>query len=118
VTRVLVVEDSETMSRLLQVVWECDGHQVRRVTEHFADLLDPRDPAWVDVDMLVTDLELGRDEPDGLDLLLVARDHHPLIRRGLLSGAVESDRYRQAQTVAHVVLPKPTHIDELRAVVA
>lgn len=113
--RLLVVEDSNTMAKLLSVVW--DAHDVRLVTDHFPDLRDPTDPRWHGIDMLITDLDLQDPDVDGLDLLRTCETGHPLVHRGLLSGSLESPRFAEARRVAHVVLPKPTELDELIAAV-
>ena len=81
---------------------------VRSVTAYTGDphaLLDPQHPAWVEINTLITDLNLQSDIT-GLDILRAAKVHHPQIRRIAWSGA-GSPLIDEAREIAHHVVTKP-----------
>jgi CheY-like chemotaxis protein len=110
VTRVLVIEDTAVVAEMLRVTLDLEGHEVHVVDRDFTDLLDPKHLAWHDTDVVVSDLMLPG--TTGLQLLAVARDHHPHLRRVALTAA-DSDLRQEAAAVADIVLSKPSPWDAI-----
>lgn len=109
---VLVVDDSDVIAVWLSSLLATEGYDVRCVSHDLERLLDPTDPSWSDVAVLFCDLMMPG--VPGIDVLRVARDHHPHIRRIALTGA-ESPLLEQGRELAHETLRKPTGFDDILA---
>lgn len=110
-TRVLVVDDSPAIAELLEAALLLEQHDVRVVNRSFTDLLDPRSRLWDDIDVLLCDLMLP--ESSGLEILAVAKNAHPKIRRIALTAAAAGPITEQAAALAHQVLRKPSPFDDI-----
>jgi DNA-binding response OmpR family regulator len=110
-TRVLVVDDSPAIAELLGAALLLEDYDVRTITTGFTRLLDPRAPEWDGVEVLVCDLMLP--ESSGLEILSVARQAHPQIRRIALTAIDKGPLIDQATVLAHQVKTKPTPFDDI-----
>jgi CheY-like chemotaxis protein len=110
-SRVLVVDDTAVVARLLSVTLTLDGHEVTEVTDHFEQLLTP-DP-WQDVDVLVCDIRM----PDisGVDVLNYCSDHCPDIFRVAITGSFDwsDETTRAAGSASDLLLRKPDDVHRL-----
>lgn len=109
-TRVLIVEDALASAAYFKASLELEDYEVQHRASNFAGLLDPHDPDWIGIDVLLCDLML----PDvtGDQIIATARQHHPHVRCILFTAAGT----RQAVAAGHqaqVVLLKPATHDEL-----
>jgi CheY-like chemotaxis protein len=98
-TRILLVEDNADQRALLQDALQAAGYRVNAVADgNSAILLQRETPA----DVVVTDLFMP--ERDGLETIVLLRQHDPKIKIIAISGG---NRLRGAQTdhlaVAHAV---------------
>lgn len=119
-THVLVVEDSDTVSEFLRWALTTGGnHTVTLAMDHRERLLNPADPRWEGVDVLITDLLMP--EVNGIEILQTARNHFPHIRRLCLTGVEEQDPggiINTARSLSEQVLEKPSQMDEILAAVS
>lgn len=111
---ILVVEDSQVIAEMLQVLLELNGHTVQIVAHNFQNLVRPDSTYWHDIDTLITDIALNHPSVDGCDILLYAMDHYPHVKRIVLSAAGTAyDVPYNLSELADVVLDKPSCIDEI-----
>lgn len=108
---VLLVEDSRSILDLLAVTLDLEGVVTREVGDNFERLLDPASPLWRGVRTVCSDIHLSG-HTSGVDILRVAEQHHPHIRRVALTAAMD-DLLMQVRDVAHVVLPKPAPFSDI-----
>ena len=111
-TLVLVVEDSPTIASFATTSLHLGGFEVRQRIEDFPELLNPADPDWADVDVLLCDLMLP--DTDGALIIATARIHHPHIRR-ILFTAASTAKAAAAVHEGAIVLFKPATPDEVQA---
>ncbi len=113
-TRVLVVEDSQSIAKYVEMSLLLeDDLDVVLVTKGFAHLLDPDCPSWIGVDVICCDLMLP--ESSGWEILAVAKEHHPHVGRLLFTATPETARVdNERLNLATVIVGKgPTTSSEL-----
>lgn len=104
---VLLVEDAPELSLLFRLILEREKLQVTAISRDFENLTS-RENFWEDIDVAVVDQFL--DGYNGRDLLAWIAEHHPRIRRIMLTG----DYLVNAETAnAEMVLLKPVERDVL-----
>ena len=109
-TRVLVVDDEESIRLLCRINLELDGHEVLEAHS----LASARETlAEEDVDLLVLDVHLHRERSDALVAECHAR--RPPIPVVLVTGSV--DLADSGLSDADAVLPKPFELDQLLSTV-
>jgi DNA-binding NtrC family response regulator len=109
-TRVLVVDDEESIRLLCRINLELDGHEVLEAHS----LASARETlAEEDVDLLVLDVHLYRERSDALVAECHAR--RPPIPVVLVTGS--DDLTDSGLTDADAVLPKPFELDQLLSTV-
>lgn len=112
-TRVRIVDDSELLAEMLRDLLVHEGHGVTITTHDFGSLLNP--DAWLNVEVALIDLYLAA-EISGFDILDYLQRNHPDIRRVVLSGSSNDPTLEHhVHEYAHVVLPKPTNVDDVIA---
>lgn len=103
---VRVVEDSAHIAVLWQEALGLEGHVVKITQSDFLDALTA--DAWEGVDVALIDLHLGTDV-SGLDVLRYLREHHPEVKRVVISAVAPLAQVEAG--LADVVLTKPTSMD-------
>lgn len=81
---VLIVDDSDVIAHLLVTLLAEAGHRCTELVRGAKRLLDPHDPLWTDLDVLVTDLRMP--DVNGKELLEVASKHYPDVHCMVLTG--------------------------------
>lgn len=108
-SKVLIVDDSDVIARLLHRSLEMAGHEVVEVTADAPALLNPSNPLWCDADVLVCDLHMPT--VNGLELLAVAHTYHPRLHLIVFTGLSEFDADVQAAAAfADRILYKPNDV--------
>ncbi len=113
-TRVLVVDDSESITAVIDLsLGAIGGLDVLVVNSDFTSLLNPHDPRWEQVGLLVCDLMLPG--LSGLDIMAACRRHLPHIEVIAMTGAESGtfEEVRVARTLADHFIAKPSDIDHL-----
>lgn len=106
-SRVLIVDDAEILAHLLATLLGDAGHDPVEVSEHAERLLDPADPLWEGVQVLLTDLH----GVNGLDILTTAAAYHPSIHRLVLTGYEQGTKATEhVEQLAHRLLLKPADV--------
>lgn len=114
-TMIRVVEDDRTTADLLRALLEHDGYTVAVTSSNFHILLTRA--LWAGVDVALIDLHLG-EQTSGLDVCAYLRDHHPRIRRVVLSAVADNDSLRtELGSYADDVLTKPSQFLEIKRVI-
>jgi CheY-like chemotaxis protein len=110
----MLVEDSADVRWLVRFHVADAGYTVRE-PEAWPELLT--DDPWQDVDVAIVDLHLGDPHITGVHVLAYLREHHPNIRRVVLTASViedlSDDAYRQAFELGDVFVSKYQVADEL-----
>ncbi len=115
-SRVLVVDDNDTIATLLTRNLTDAGHDVAAVSIHLESLLNPGDLHWLGVDILIADLWMPK--VSGLQILTVAQTYFPNIRRVAFTALLPEDRaVKVAAEVAEVILHKPEDVLRIAEVV-
>ena len=111
-TFIRVVEDDRVIADLLRMLLEHEGFTVAVTAEDFPLLLAPT--LWEQVDTAIVDLQLNDPHINGVEILEYLTEHHPSVRRVVLSAVSDIPNLIQALgPVADVVLRKPTDIAEI-----
>ncbi|MBU6367564.1 MAG: response regulator [Gemmatimonadetes bacterium] len=116
--RILVVEDQEESREMLQRWLRAEGHAVEAVGDCAgarARLVAAAAPGAGGFDLLLADV--GLPDGDGWALVREARERHPALRAGVLTGWEPNPEREVASGVAFV-LRKPWRLAELQAHVA
>lgn len=105
--RVLIVEDSLASAGYFKASLQLEGFGVQHRASNFAGLLNPDDPDWLGVDILLCDLML----PDvtGSEIIHTARTHYPHIRTVLFTAATQQTAEVAGQEATLVLLKPATH---------
>lgn len=106
----VIVEDDVALAHLQAELLA--GHDVRVVTDNFAELFE--DGPWAGVDVAVVDLMLPGVR--GEDLLDYLAAHHPTVRR-VVSTAMPLYELGKIIPKADYVLLKPFDVDRLQAAI-
>jgi CheY-like chemotaxis protein len=117
VARVLVVDDSDIIARLLVTLLEQHGHEAIDAAERYADLLDPGSDLWAGTSVLITDLRMP--VISGVELLAHARVYHPGVYRIVLTGwDRDPDALEVVEDLADKVLVKPRDVLAIPVILA
>lgn len=113
-TAVRIVEDSEILAEMLGAILSLESIPHVSTTHNFQNLLDPE--AWQGITHVLCDLNLTphREGVNGPEILAYLREHHPEIKRIVLSATADVDRDRTLlDGLADVILQKPTDLPEI-----
>jgi DNA-binding NtrC family response regulator len=113
--RILVVDDEATLTTMLRLLLETEGHTVR-TTERgqvAAEWLRTTDEA---IDLMITDMRMS--PLTGMDLLRLAREVRPAMPVILLTAYASRETAEEARQLgAFAYLPKPFQMPKLLAAV-
>jgi len=102
---VLVVEDEPTVLVLAASIIESLGHQALTASNggQALALVEGDGP----IDLIFTDINLGDDGPNGLDIATAARARYPTVKVAYVSGELLTDGIRALMVEGSSFLPKP-----------
>ncbi|HZZ85788.1 MAG TPA: sigma-54 dependent transcriptional regulator [Anaeromyxobacteraceae bacterium] len=110
---ILVVDDERSMREFLEILLRKQGHEVSTAADLTSALLRV---AAGDLDLVITDLRLGRDS--GIDVLQEVKAISPATEVVVATAFASTDTAVQAMKLgAHDYLQKPFKLDELKLVV-
>jgi two-component system response regulator PilR (NtrC family) len=111
---ILVVDDEPSMREFLEILFRKEGHEVSTAADAATALARA---AGGDLDLVVTDLRLGRDS--GIDILRAVKEQSPGTEVVIVTAFATTENAIQAMKLgAHDYVLKPFKVDELSLVVA
>jgi two-component system response regulator PilR (NtrC family) len=111
---ILVVDDERSMREFLEILLRQEGHDVAVAGDTAAAL---QRAAQGDVDLVITDLRLGRDS--GIDVLRGVKEQSPSTEVVMVTAFATTENAIQAMKLgAYDYVQKPFKVDELKLVVA
>lgn len=115
-SRVLIVDDTAVVARVIAAALTLEGHECVEVTGDFPQLFT-QEP-WDGVEVLVCDVRLAG-MLTGTDVLRYCRTYRPDVYRIAISASFDMHDLitRQAHQAAHVFLKKPDDMADLAAAV-
>src|SRR5579872_935271 len=115
-SRVLVVDDEESMRLLVGRAIAMDGHEITTAADG-AEALELLGSAQTAFDLLLTDIQMP--VMDGIALALTAARDFPDLTILLMTGfAAQRERASGLNAIAHDVVTKPFSVSDIRAAVA
>ena len=115
-SRVLIVDDEESMRLLVARAVAMDGHEITTAADG-AEALDILSGQDLSFDLLLTDIQMP--VMDGIALALTAARDFPQLTILLMTGyADQRERASGLNAIAHDVISKPFSIADIRAAVA
>jgi DNA-binding NtrC family response regulator len=116
VPRILLIDDDATIRRMLRVVLEREGHEVREASNGRDALrLERESPA----DLVITDIFMP--EMDGVELILALRRHAPNLKVIAMSGGGDTKQTEVLDVAqpfgAFASIHKPFALDEMLTIV-
>jgi two-component system cell cycle response regulator CpdR len=115
-SRVLIVDDEESMRQLVARAIAMDGHDIMTAADgaEALDILSGPDSSF---DLLLTDIQMP--VMDGIALALTAARDFPQLTILLMTGYAEQrERASGLSAIAHDVISKPFSIADIRTAVA
>jgi DNA-binding response OmpR family regulator len=112
--RILLVDDSEPMARLVKIHLEQDGHAVTSV--HSATAAMAAFDTGEKFDLYIFDVHLGAREPHGLFLANMLELKNPKAR--IIFITAEPSMVRRPELAGRAAFPKPLDFAALRTAVA
>ncbi len=107
-TKVMLIEDDQTMLTLLGTLLDMEGFQVIKVNK-FESVVD--DIRREDPDVILMDVHL--EDKDGIEILSVLRKDSQLKKKKVIMSSGMDKRYESAKAGADDFLMKPYMPDEL-----
>jgi len=115
-SRVLVVDDEESMRLLVARAIAMDGHDIATAADG-AEALELLGSAQTTFDLLLTDIQMP--VMDGIALALTAARDFPDLTILLMTGfAAQRERASGLNAIAHDVISKPFSVARIRTAVA
>jgi CheY-like chemotaxis protein len=115
-SRVLIVDDEESMRLLVARAVAMDGHEVS-IAADGAEALDILSGPVSSFDLLLTDIQMP--VMDGIALALMAARDFPQLTILLMTGfADQRERASGLNAIAHDVISKPFSVADIRTAVA
>ena len=115
-SRVLIVDDEESMRLLVARAIAMDGHEIATAADG-AEALDILSGPTAAFDLLLTDIQMP--VMDGIALALTAARDFPQVTILLMTGYAEQrERASGLNAIAHDVISKPFSIADIRTAVA
>lgn len=102
-----IVEDSYVLAEMLGTVMQFERIRYSTTSDNFELLLTP-DP-WEGVTAVLCDLDLGNKKINGEQILGYLAQHHPHIKRVVLSATAEITS-EKIKSLAHATLTKPADL--------
>jgi two-component system cell cycle response regulator CpdR len=115
-SRVLIVDDEESMRQLVARAIAMDGHDITTAADgaEALDILSGPDSSF---DLLLTDIQMP--VMDGIALALTAARDFPQLTILLMTGYAEQrERASGLSAIAHDVISKPFSVADIRTAVA
>ena len=115
-SRVLIVDDEESMRLLVARAVAMDGHETTTAADgaEALDILSGQDSSFA---LLLTDIQMP--VMDGIALALAAARDFPQVTILLMTGfADQRERASNLDAIAHDVITKPFSVADIRAAVA
>ncbi|MGA2056250.1 MAG: response regulator [Bradyrhizobium sp.] len=115
-SRVLIVDDEDSMRLLVARAIAMDGHDITTASDgaEALEILGDTDGAF---DLLLTDIQMP--VMDGIALALTAARDFPLVTILLMTGYAEQrERASGLNAIAHDVISKPFSVADIRTAVA
>jgi CheY-like chemotaxis protein len=115
-SRVLIVDDEDSMRLLVARAIAMDGHDITTASDgaEALEILGSTDGAF---DLLLTDIQMP--VMDGIALALTAARDFPLVTILLMTGYAEQrERASGLSAIAHDVISKPFSVADIRTAVA
>jgi CheY-like chemotaxis protein len=115
-SRVLIVDDEDSMRLLVARAIAMDGHDITTASDG-AEALEILGNAGSDFDLLLTDIQMP--VMDGIALALAAARDFPQLTILLMTGYAEQrERASGLNAIAHDVISKPFSVADIRTAVA
>jgi two-component system cell cycle response regulator CpdR len=115
-SRVLIVDDEESMRLLVARAIAMDGHEIT-IAADGAEALDILSAPDASFDLLLTDIQMPI--MDGIALALTAARDFPQVTILLMTGYAEQrERASGLNAIAHDVISKPFSVADIRTAVA
>ena len=115
-SRVLIVDDEESMRLLVARAIAMDGHEIITAADG-AEALDILSGTGASFDLLLTDIQMPI--MDGIALALSAARDFPDLTTLLMTGfADQRERASNLNAIAHDVISKPFSVADIRTAVA
>ncbi|HET7885917.1 MAG TPA: response regulator [Bradyrhizobium sp.] len=115
-SRVLIVDDEESMRLLVARAIAMDGHEITTAADG-AEALDILSGPSLPFDLLLTDIQMP--VMDGIALALTAARDFPQLTILLMTGYAEQrERASGLNAIAHDVISKPFSVADIRTAVA
>ena len=115
-SRVLIVDDEESMRLLVARAIAMDGHEITTAADG-AEALDILSSAGASFDLLLTDIQMPI--MDGIALALTAARDFSQVTILLMTGYAEQrERASGLNAIAHDVISKPFSVADIRTAVA
>jgi two-component system, cell cycle response regulator CpdR len=115
-SRVLIVDDEDSMRRLVARAIAMDGHDITTAADG-AEALEILSGADVGFELLLTDIQMPI--MDGIALALAAARDFPDLTILLMTGfADQRERASGLNAIAHDVITKPFSVADIRTAVA
>lgn len=111
-TKVMLIEDDQTMLNLLGTLLDMEGFKVVKV-EKFDSIVD--DIRREDPEVILMDVHL--EDKDGIEILAVLRNDPQLKKKKVIMSSGMDKRYESAKAGADDFLMKPYMPDELIGIV-
>jgi len=115
-SRILCVDDDETVARLIADIVEFCRHEPIVVTDSLAAITefigDPK------IGAVLSDFMMPR--MDGIEMLACWQERRPSVRRVLITAAPQEESVRKAERegIVQLVVPKPPAIGDVRLALA
>ena len=115
-SRVLIVDDEESMRLLVARAIAMDGHDITTASDG-AEALDILGSADIPFDLVLTDIQMP--VMDGIALALSAARDYPQLMILLMTGYAEQrERASGLNAIVHDVITKPFSVTDIRTAVA
>jgi len=115
-SRVLIVDDEDSMRLLVARAIAMDGHDITTASDG-AEALEILGNTGSDFDLLLTDIQMP--VMDGIALALAAARDFPQLTILLMTGYAEQrERASGLNAIAHDVISKPFSVADIRTAVA
>jgi two-component system cell cycle response regulator CpdR len=115
-SRVLIVDDEESMRLLVARAIAMDGHDITTASDG-AEALDILGSADIPFDLVLTDIQMP--VMDGIALALSAARDYPQLMILLMTGYAEQrERASGLNAIVHDVITKPFSMADIRTAVA